>query len=98
MHLKSIGKKRGNGKAIPVTGCEDPYGCEMSRLPHFVQTIGSQMAVKLSALCSSHPSFTVQSQSGPRWQLPVWATEEDVFQATDSKPDLEAMEATRWDQ
>jgi hypothetical protein len=24
------------GKAIPVTGREDPYGCETSRLPHFL--------------------------------------------------------------
>jgi hypothetical protein len=29
----SKGKK---GKAIPVTGREGPYGCEKSRLPHFV--------------------------------------------------------------
>jgi hypothetical protein len=28
------------GKAIPVTGREDPQVCETSRLPHFVQTIG----------------------------------------------------------
>jgi hypothetical protein len=27
-------KKR--GKAVPVTGREGPYGCEMSRLPHFL--------------------------------------------------------------
>jgi hypothetical protein len=26
----------GKGKAIPVTGCGGPYGCETSRLPHFV--------------------------------------------------------------
>jgi hypothetical protein len=24
------------GKAIPVTGCEGPEGCETSRLPHFL--------------------------------------------------------------
>jgi hypothetical protein len=29
----ATGKK---GKAIPVTGCEDPLGCETSRLPHFL--------------------------------------------------------------
>jgi hypothetical protein len=28
---------------------------ETSRLPHFLQTIGSQIAVRLSALCSGHP-------------------------------------------
>jgi hypothetical protein len=26
------------GKAIPVTGREGPYGCETSRLPHFVDS------------------------------------------------------------
>jgi hypothetical protein len=25
-------------KAIPVTGCGDPYGCETSRLPHFLDS------------------------------------------------------------
>jgi hypothetical protein len=28
--------KRKNCKAIPVTGRGDSYGCEMSRLPHFL--------------------------------------------------------------
>jgi hypothetical protein len=28
--------KKGKGKAIPVTGGEGPWGCETSRLPHFV--------------------------------------------------------------
>jgi hypothetical protein len=23
-------------EAIPVLGCESPYGCETSRLPHFL--------------------------------------------------------------
>jgi hypothetical protein len=26
------------GKAIPVTGHEGPWGCETSRLPHFVDS------------------------------------------------------------
>jgi hypothetical protein len=26
----------GKGKAIPVTGREGPYGCETSRVPHFL--------------------------------------------------------------
>jgi hypothetical protein len=26
------------GKAIPVTGREGPYGCEMSKLPHFLDS------------------------------------------------------------
>jgi hypothetical protein len=29
-------KKGKKGKAIPVTGREDPYGCETLRLPHFL--------------------------------------------------------------
>jgi hypothetical protein len=28
------GKGKKNGTAIPVTGREDPWGCETSRLPH----------------------------------------------------------------
>jgi hypothetical protein len=28
----------GKGKAIPVTGHEGPYGCETSRLPHFLDS------------------------------------------------------------
>jgi hypothetical protein len=43
------------GKVIPVTDRGDPYGCETSRLPHFLYTIGSQMAVKLSVLCPGRP-------------------------------------------
>jgi hypothetical protein len=31
----SFGKKK-KGKAIPVTGLEGPWGCETSRLPHFL--------------------------------------------------------------
>jgi hypothetical protein len=27
---------KGKGKAIPVAGHEGPYGCETSRLPHFL--------------------------------------------------------------
>jgi hypothetical protein len=41
--------------AIPVTGPKGPQGCEVSRLPHFLQTIGSQMPVRLSALRTSRP-------------------------------------------
>jgi hypothetical protein len=41
------------GKAVPVTGLGGPYGCETSRLPHFL-TIGSEIAVR-SALCAGRP-------------------------------------------
>jgi hypothetical protein len=43
------------GKAMLVTGREGPQGCETSRLPHFPLTIGSQMAVRLSALRAGSP-------------------------------------------
>jgi hypothetical protein len=46
---QSIKVKR-KGKAVLVTDREGPYGCDTSTLSHFVQTIGSQMAVNLSAL------------------------------------------------
>jgi hypothetical protein len=35
-HIVSSRKFLGRGKAIPVTGLGDPYGCETSRLPHFL--------------------------------------------------------------
>jgi hypothetical protein len=30
-------KRKVKRKAIPVTGRGDPYGCETSRLPHFLE-------------------------------------------------------------
>jgi hypothetical protein len=35
---KVVGKRYKKGKAIPVTGCEGPQGCERSRLPHFLDS------------------------------------------------------------
>jgi hypothetical protein len=48
MKLLQDGKERW-GKTIPVTGRET------SRLPHFLCTIGSQMAMKFSALRARRP-------------------------------------------
>jgi hypothetical protein len=31
-------KKRSKGNAIPVTGLGGPYGCETSRLPHYLDS------------------------------------------------------------
>jgi hypothetical protein len=41
-------------KVVLVTGPEGPQGCETSRLPYFLYTISSQMAVRLSALRAGH--------------------------------------------
>jgi hypothetical protein len=38
-----------------VTGHGGPSGCETSRLPHFLYTVGSQLAVRLSALRAGRP-------------------------------------------
>jgi hypothetical protein len=40
-------------KIIPLTGRRGPQGYEMSRIQRF-QTIGSQLAVRLSALSTDH--------------------------------------------
>jgi hypothetical protein len=38
LHTQSDNTHRPKGKAIPVTGHEGPWGCETSRLPHFLDT------------------------------------------------------------
>jgi hypothetical protein len=48
------GKVNVRRKALPVTGREGPEGCETSSSQIF-QTIGSQMAVRLSALRAGRP-------------------------------------------
>jgi hypothetical protein len=59
LHEKTLRERvwvKGNeGKVIPVTGREGPLDCKTSRFPHFLQTIGSQMAVRLSALRAGRP-------------------------------------------
>jgi hypothetical protein len=40
---------------IPVTGRGGPKDCERSRLPHFLKTVGSQIAVRLSDLRAGRP-------------------------------------------
>jgi hypothetical protein len=66
-------------KAIPVTGRGGPYGCEMSRLPHFLENrlTGGGEVVSLTR----RPPFTPQDGSwysfllvaeftpGPYWDL-----------------------------
>jgi hypothetical protein len=37
-YMSSCRSKGKEGKAIPVTGHEDPQGCETSRLPHFLDS------------------------------------------------------------
>jgi hypothetical protein len=53
-------KKVKKGKAVPVTDYEGPWGCEMLRLPYFMENWLT--AVRLSALCISHPL--------PPWKIP----------------------------
>jgi hypothetical protein len=36
--MKRLIRKEKKGKAIPVTGCGGPKGCETSRLPHFLDS------------------------------------------------------------
>jgi hypothetical protein len=61
-------------KVIPVTGRGGPQGCETTRPPHFLQAVGLQMAVSLSALRESCPllsqedscySYPLESESTP---------------------------------
>jgi hypothetical protein len=49
------------GKAIPVTGREGPYGCETSRLPHFLDnrlTHGDEISL------TRRPPFTPKKIPG----------------------------------
>jgi hypothetical protein len=53
--------KGAEGKAIPVTGHGGPWGCETSRLPHFLDnplTDGGEVSLTL------RPLFTVRKISG----------------------------------
>jgi hypothetical protein len=60
------------GKAIPVTGCGGPRGCEMSRLPHFLdnQLSNGSEVVSLEALAALYPqedswySFLLEGDDG----------------------------------
>jgi hypothetical protein len=49
-----VARQYGIKTTIPVTGHGSPCGCETSRLQHFLD-IGSQMAVRLSAVRADHP-------------------------------------------
>jgi hypothetical protein len=52
------------GKAIPATGRGGPQGCEISRLPHFLDNRLTDGAVRLSALSIGQPSFTPRKIPG----------------------------------
>jgi hypothetical protein len=41
------------GKAIPVTGCGGPYGCETPRLPHFLDNRLTDGGEAVSLTCRS---------------------------------------------
>jgi hypothetical protein len=54
-------RSKKNGKAILVTGRGDPYGCETSRLPHFLYnrlTDGGEVVI-----LTPRPLFTPQEDS-----------------------------------
>jgi hypothetical protein len=49
------------GKAIPVTGHEGPYGCETSRIPHFLDNQLTDGGEAVSP--TRQPPFTPQEDS-----------------------------------
>jgi hypothetical protein len=51
----------GEGKAIPVTGREGPYGCEMLRVPHYLDSRLTDDGKVVSITCQ--PPFTPQEDS-----------------------------------
>jgi hypothetical protein len=55
-------KRRKESKAVHVTDPGGPYGCEMSRLPHFLQN-RLKDGVKIVSL-TSRPPFTRRKISG----------------------------------
>jgi hypothetical protein len=56
-----IKKGEGKGKAIPVTGCEGQYGCETSKLPHFLDNRLTEGGKVVSL--TRRPLFTTQEIS-----------------------------------
>jgi hypothetical protein len=59
------GKKK--GKAIPVTGREGPYGCETSRLSHFLDNLPTDSGEVVSL--TRRPSFTPRKIPGTHFCL-----------------------------
>jgi hypothetical protein len=65
-------------KAIPVKGCGGPYGCETSRLPHFLDNRLTQIAVRSSGLgdnCLLPPGRFLELISVRDWvdpRITVW--------------------------
>jgi hypothetical protein len=65
--------KKGKGKAIPVIGHEGTQGCEMSRLPHFLDnrlTYGGEIVSLMHRLLftpqeNSRYSFLLEAESTP---------------------------------
>jgi hypothetical protein len=51
-----------HGKTIPVTGCGDPQGCEISRLPHFLDNQLTDGGTVVSL--TRWPPFTSRTISG----------------------------------
>jgi hypothetical protein len=66
MNSFARGKK---GKPIPVTGRGDPYGCEASRLPHFLANRFADGGEVVSLM--RRPPFTPQEYSWYSFLLEV---------------------------
>jgi hypothetical protein len=74
MKPRNLMEGLGKGKAIPVTGHEGPYGCQTSRLTHFLDNRLTDGGEVVSPTCrppftpqvDSWYSFLLEAQSAPR--------------------------------
>jgi hypothetical protein len=64
IHEKAKAKKK--GKAIPVTGHEGPWGCETSRLPHFLDNRLTDGGEVVGPTC--RPPFTPRKIPGTHFR------------------------------
>jgi hypothetical protein len=65
------------GKATPVTGHEDPYGCETSRLSHYLNnrlTGGGEVVILMR-----RPPFTLQKNSWYSFLLEAESKSNDLI-------------------
>jgi hypothetical protein len=71
--VRTIGlPAEGKNKAIPVTGRGGPYGCETSRLPHFLDNRLTDGGEDVSL--NRRSPFIPQEDSWYSFLLEVWST------------------------